>query len=94
MITNVLDLNSLMFLDPTDDFIDAHLEVVIDGERKGRRQQGCTLFNEDIGDGHFSAAGSEVWASSVGLRLVLLLERDRLIRERTAAARANQALPH
>ena len=94
MITNVLDLNSLMFLDPTDDFIDAHLEVVIDGERKGRRQQGCTLFNEDIGDGHFSAAGSEVWASSVGHRLVLLLERDRLVRERTAAARANQALPH
>ena len=49
----------------------------IDGERKGRRQQGCPLFNDDIGDGHFSAAGSEVWAASVGRRLVLLLEKDR-----------------
>ncbi len=36
---------ALMFLDPTDDFINAHLELVIEGERRGKRPQGCPLFN-------------------------------------------------
>jgi hypothetical protein len=89
-LLNLLDVNSLMLLDPTEDFVEAHLEEVIAGLRRGRRQQGCSLFNEAINDGHFSAAGSEVWAASVGRRLVLLLEKDRLIRERTAARRASQ----
>jgi lysophospholipase L1-like esterase len=94
MISNVLEVNGLMFLDPIDDFIDAHLEAVIADERKGRRQQGCSLFNDAIGDGHFSAAGAEVWAASVGRRLVLLMEKDRLARERdTSGARASQGAP-
>jgi hypothetical protein len=83
-----------MLLDPTEDFIEAHLEEVIASLRKGRRQQGCSLFNETINDGHFSSAGSEVWAASVGRRLVLLLDKDRLIRERTAAKRASQGGSH
>ncbi|MGP0063358.1 MAG: SGNH/GDSL hydrolase family protein [Isosphaeraceae bacterium] len=76
ILTNILDSSSLMFLDPTDDFINAHLELVIEGERNGRRPQGCPLFNGVISDGHFSAAGSEVWAASVGRRIMLLLEKD------------------
>jgi hypothetical protein len=81
ILSNILDVNSEMFIDPTDDFINAHLELVVEGERKGRRPQGCPLFNGRIGDGHFSARGSEVWAESVGRRLVRLLERDRAVRQ-------------
>jgi hypothetical protein len=81
MLSNILEVNSTMFLDPTDDFINAYLELVIDGERRGRRPQGCPLFNVPIGDGHFSPLGSQTWAASVGRRLVLLLEKDRAIRK-------------
>ena len=87
LLTNVLDVNGLMFLDPTDDLLDAHLQMVIDGERKGHRPQGCPLFNDVIGDGHFSAEGSKVWADRVGRRLVLLLEKDRVSRERYEKSR-------
>ena len=74
-ISNILEVNSLMLFDPTDDFINAHLELVVAGERAGHRPHGCRLFNVDIGDGHFSPLGADVWAKSVGRRLVLLLER-------------------
>ncbi len=87
LLTNVLEVNGLMFLDPTDDLLDAHLQMVIDGERKGRRPQGCPLFNDVIGDGHFSAEGSTVWADRVGRRLALLLEKDRVSRERYEKSR-------
>jgi hypothetical protein len=80
MISNALEINSLAFLDPTDHFIDAHLQMVIDGHRKGRRPHGCPLCNEAIGDGHFSPAGSNIWAERVGRRLLLLLEEDRVRR--------------
>jgi hypothetical protein len=79
MISNILGESGLLFLDPTDDFINAHLEMVLDGEKNGRRPSGCPLFNDVIADGHFSAAGSEVWAQSVGRRLVLLLKKDRVL---------------
>jgi hypothetical protein len=79
-LTNILDLNGLSFLNPIEDFINAHLKLVIERERKGRRPLGCPLFNDAIGDGHFSAAGSAVWSAAVGHRLALLLEKDKVER--------------
>jgi hypothetical protein len=36
------------------------------------------LYNNEIGgDDHYSAAGAEVWARSVGERVIRLLDRDR-----------------
>jgi hypothetical protein len=81
MLTNILDVNGGMIVDPMDAFINAHLELVSEGERKGRRPRGCPLFNDEIGDGHFSPLGSAIWAGSVGRRLVLILDRDRLFRQ-------------
>ncbi len=78
-ITNLLDLSSVSFLDPTDDFINAHLALVAEGERNGHRPYGCPLFNDPINDGHFSPEGAKVWAESVGKRLMLILERDKLL---------------
>ncbi|MFI5456314.1 MAG: SGNH/GDSL hydrolase family protein [Isosphaerales bacterium] len=75
-ITNIVDVDSLMYLDPIDDFVDAHLKLLNEGKRKGQRPRRSPLFNDDIADQHFSAAGSEVWAACVGRRLILLLEGD------------------
>jgi hypothetical protein len=86
LISNALEVNSLTFLDPTDAFIDAHLQMVIDGTREGRRPYGCPLFNDAVGDGHFSPAGSDVWAERVGRRLLLLLEQDRVRRQAAGSA--------
>ncbi len=85
-LSNILEVNSTLFVDPTDDFINAYLALVVEGERKGQRPMGCPLFNVQIGDGHFSAIGAETWAAAVGRRLVLLLEKDRLARERVKAS--------
>ena len=73
ILTNILDTNGLKFLDPTDAFVDAHLRLVFEGERKGHRPAGCLLFNEQYRDGHFSPLGSEVWAEAVGRRIALLV---------------------
>jgi len=79
-VVNALDLNGTQFLNPAEDFINAHLELVNEGVSHGQRPYGCPLFNAQINDGHFSPLGSEVWAEAVSRRLVLLLERDRLLR--------------
>lgn len=79
-ITNVVDLSSVSFLDPCDDFINANLELVTAGEKSGKRPYGCPLFNDPISDGHFSPAGALVWAESVGKRIVLMLDREQAFR--------------
>jgi hypothetical protein len=73
-VSNILEENSLTFLDPSDDLLNAHLELVVAGERIGKKPYGCPLFNVQIGDGHFSALGSKAWAETVGRRLTLLLD--------------------
>ena len=47
-ISNVLEESSLTFLDPSDDLLNAHLELVVAGERVGKRPYGCPLFNVQI----------------------------------------------
>ena len=74
-LSNMLDPNSLMFLDPTEISSTHTLNLTIAASSEDNRSQGCPLFNDAIDDHHFSAAGSEVWADSVGRRLVLLLEQ-------------------
>jgi hypothetical protein len=74
IIPDILELKGKEFLDPADDFINAHLELTIEQERRGGSSSGCLLFNDRIGDGHFSALGSQVWAASVGRRLIRLLQ--------------------
>jgi hypothetical protein len=74
-LSNILSANALTFLDPTEEFIDAHLELVVEAQRRGRPIYGCPLFNGELGDGHFSARGAALWASVVGRRVVLLLKR-------------------
>jgi hypothetical protein len=75
MISNVLETSGIVFLNPAEAFVNEHLRLLTDLERRGERASGCLLFNGHIGDGHFSALGAEVWAESVGRRLSLLIER-------------------
>ena len=65
---------SLTFLDPGDDLLNAHLELIVAGERVGKKPYACPLFNVEIRDGHFSALGAKAWAQTVGRRLTLLLD--------------------
>jgi hypothetical protein len=76
IISHILELKSSAFLDPTDDFISAHLELIIEWQKTGEGLGGCILFNDRIGDGNFSALGSQIWAASVGRRLILLLRKN------------------
>ena len=64
-----------MYLYPIEDFVNAQSQFVNEAKREGRALRTCPLFNSAIGDGHFSAAGAEVWAEAVGRRLILLLEQ-------------------
>lgn len=74
MVSNLLGESSLTFLDPSDDLLNAHLELVVAGERIGKKPYACPLFNFTIGDLHLSAIGSKAWATTVGRRLTLLLD--------------------
>ncbi len=65
----LLNVESQMFLDPMDDFLDEHMRSRIEVGRRGRLPANCYLFNDAIKDGHFSAAG-RLWAESVGRRLL------------------------
>ena len=58
---------------PIEDFANAQLKFVNKAKREGATLRTCPLFNTATADNHFSAAGSEVWAESVGRRLILLL---------------------
>ena len=73
--SNVLEATGLEYLDPIDDFATAHLTASLASRREGKVPTGCSLFNGRLGDGHFSAAGSRVWAAAVGRRLALLIEK-------------------
>ena len=74
ILINTMDVEPQTFLDPMDDFLDAHFQSRVDCRRNGRVPTGCALFNDAINDTHFSPAGSEVWARSVGRRLAVILE--------------------
>lgn len=92
-IMNVLDINGTNFVDVDDAFIDEHLDRMIAGLERGKRPQGCVLFNGAIGDGHFSALGSEVWARRVGGRIIRLLDAHRALRKRPEPAAASLVPP-
>jgi lysophospholipase L1-like esterase len=73
-ISNALGTSAVMFLNPAEAFVSAHLSLLIEAEERGERPSGCLLYNEKIHDGHFSALGAQVWAETVGRRLALLIE--------------------
>jgi hypothetical protein len=73
-VANILESTAFEYLDPTDAFADAQLEAFNEARRQGTLLTGSPLFNGRIGDGHFSALGSEVWAKIVSIRLALMIE--------------------
>jgi lysophospholipase L1-like esterase len=73
-ISNILNTSAVVFLNPAEAFVNAHLSLLIDAEQRGERPSGCLLYNEKFHDGHFSAMGAQVWAEAVGRRLALLIE--------------------
>ena len=78
LVINNLDVDSRLMLDPMDDFLNAHLRLRVEAERRGETPKECLLFNYPLNDYHFFPAGSVVWAESVGRRVLLLLDDVRL----------------
>jgi lysophospholipase L1-like esterase len=76
-VSNILRSIGMEYRDPLEEFIDEHIFGIIQGERAEKRPTSSPLFNGVIGDGHFSALGSQVWAEAIGRRLALLLEAAR-----------------
>jgi lysophospholipase L1-like esterase len=76
-LTDILEIGSLEYYYPIEEFANALLTLT-----NGAKHRGvggliyCPLFNDELGDHHFSPIGSEVWARAVGRRLLLLLDRD------------------
>jgi hypothetical protein len=73
-LSNILESTGFEYIDPTDAFANAYLAASNEAVRRGTALTGSPLFNGRIGDGHFSAAGSEVWAEAVGARVALQIE--------------------
>ena len=73
-LANVLAPEGASYFDPSEDFLNAHLKARMESRRAGKTPEGCVLFNDALMDAHFSAAGAEVWAESVGRRLLLRIE--------------------
>lgn len=75
-LTNILQIDSLMYLYPIEDFADAQLVLKNEAIRKGEILEASPLYNCSFSDYHFSKAGAEVWAKAVARRLVLLMNRE------------------
>ncbi len=89
-LLNVLKVPSLSVLDPFDDFVNAYLDSLANLRRQGQWWPlDCLLYNEDIGDDHFSAEGARVWARAVGERVIRLLEYARAESEARKVDRKN-----
>ncbi len=74
--SNVLEATGVEYLDPIDDFVDAHLEASLASRKAGQVLTANTLFNGHVGDAHFSAKGCRVWAHAVARRLQLMIEKQ------------------
>jgi hypothetical protein len=77
-ISNSIESPSLNYLDPIEAFTNAYLREMVGRIRNGKPTTPNPLFNGQLGDGHFSPLGCEVWARAVAARLLLLLEKERL----------------
>jgi hypothetical protein len=86
-ISNIVEASGPGYLDPIAEFANAQLEVNNNARRLGLVSQGSPLFNGRIGDGHFSAQGCEVWASAVGRRVALLLEKRQFTNPQSRVSR-------
>jgi hypothetical protein len=76
-VSNILETMGTEYLDPIEDFTNESLRQYLIRVREGKPTSPNPLFNGQLGDGHFSPLGCEVWARAVGDRLILLLDRAR-----------------
>jgi hypothetical protein len=81
-ISNFFELSSAYYLDPIEAFTDEYLRLWTDRTRKGLPTSPNPLFHGQLGDGHFSVPGCELWARTVGERLRLLLDKAKIERQK------------
>jgi hypothetical protein len=76
-ISNILTAVGMNYLDPIEEFTEEYVRQMIARTRRGEPTTPNPLFNGQLGDGHFSPLGCELWARVVGRRLILLIEKAR-----------------
>jgi hypothetical protein len=76
-VSNILTAVGMNYLDPIEEFTDEYLRQITSRLREGKPTSPNPLFNGQLGDGHFSPLGCELWARAVGARLILLIEKAR-----------------
>jgi hypothetical protein len=83
MISNLLEATGVEYLDPIAEFANAQLAASVKAQRMGVPLTRSPLFNGHVGDAHFSAQGSQLWAVAVARRLELLIQRRQKVEDRT-----------
>jgi lysophospholipase L1-like esterase len=73
-ISDIFRIAPAQYFNPVDDFIDEHLRLKGDAQRRMLPYAASTLYNFKINDNHFSPSGADLWARSVARRLILTLE--------------------
>ena len=81
MVSNILESPGLEYLDPMEDFVTELLRQKLVKQQEKQAASPNPLFNGQLGDGHFSPLGCEVWARAVAARLARLLEYRRAAKE-------------
>ena len=72
-VCNLFEGGALRYCDPLNAFVDEHLRLMREGERRGRPYRTSPLYNGHIADNHFSPLGAALWARVVGRRVDLVV---------------------
>jgi hypothetical protein len=75
-ISDIYNGSPTWYYDALDQFIDEHLRLMREGERRGQKPPNSPLYNLHIADNHFSPIGAELWAKIVANRLDLIVRRQ------------------
>jgi nicotinic acid mononucleotide adenylyltransferase len=73
-VSNLYGGSGMDYINPLDAFIDEHVRLMVEGKRRGHRPSTSPLFNGELGDGHFSAKGAELWGRLLARRISLRLQ--------------------
>jgi hypothetical protein len=83
-ITDIHQGTTAAYLNPFEQFLDAHLRLIAEDEEARQNRSQCVLYNYRINDNHFSPRGSKLWAEIVARRLDGLMNQSGRTPERTS----------
>lgn len=73
-ILQIVEISSEMYLDPIEEFVTENLRTTVELSPEGHGYVQSPLYNLNLGDGHFNAAGTALWGRILSRRLAPLLK--------------------